>query len=318
MKPSLVSKTVFISVVVPAHNEVDNLKLFCQKTFPIIRKITSQFEVIIIDDGSTDKSWSLLKKLKKNYSKLKAIRLRRQSGQTACLMVGFSHAQGEIIVTIDADLQQDPADITRLINALGQKTDVVSGYRDLRSRPFANRFISRVEYFLVRLLLGIDVKDSGVSPNVYRREVLQDINLFGEMHRYLVPILIWRGFKVKTISITIHKRHAGKSKYKTTKAIKGFLDLLIVKFWQDYSTRPIHFFGTIGLLLIAIGTILGATEAIKKLVFNISIFDSTIPLLAAFLAIVGIQFLILGILADIMIRTYYKDKSEHKIRSVIK
>jgi len=310
-------KKLNLTVVAPAYNEFDNLQLFCKKTFSVVSKITPQFEVIIIDDGSTDESWTLLKKLKHKYSKLKAIRFRRQSGQTACLMAGFSRARGKIIVTIDADLQQNPADISRLINALDQKTDVVSGYRNLRSRSFANRFISRVEYFFVRLLLGTDVKDSGVSPNAYRRQILQDINLFGEMHRYLVPILIWRGFKVKTIPVTIHKRHAGKSKYKTTKAIKGFLDLLIVKFWQDYSTRPIHIFGTIGLLFIGIGTIFGTIEAVRKLVFNISIFNSTIPLLAVFLAIVGIQFLILGILADIMIRTYYKDKSEHRIRSII-
>lgn len=308
---------MFLSVIAPAYNEVENLVVFCQKTFPVVKKITSKFEVIIVDDGSTDNSWTLLKKLKGFYPQLKIIRLRRQSGQTACLMTGFNYARGEVIITIDADLQHNPADIAKLVAALDKNTDVVSGLRNTRGRPLINRLISWVEFRLVRLILGIKLEDSGVAPNAYKREVMANINLFGEMHRYLIPILAWRGFAVKTVPVTIRPRMAGQSKYKTSKAIKGFLDLLIVKFWQDYSTRPIHVFGTIGLLLMGLGGILGIEEAAKKLIFNISIINSTIPLLAAFLAIVGIQFLVFGILADIMIKTYYKDKSDHQIKETI-
>ena len=306
-----------LSIVVPSYNEAENLAEFCRQTFQVVKRITPEFEVIIVDDGSTDNSWEKLRQLKRRYPRLKLIRLRRQSGQTACLMTGFKQAQGEIIITIDADLQHDPQDIARLLKALDNNTDVVSGSRTIKNRPAINQLISRVEFWLVRWFLGIELDDSGVAPNAYRREVMADIHLFGEMHRYLIPILAWRGFVIKTIPVAIRPRTAGVSKYKTSKAIKGFLDLLIIKFWQDFSTKPIHVFGSLGLFLMAVGGILGAEEAVKKLVFGISIIKSTIPLLAAFLAIVGIQFVVFGVLADIMIKTYYKDNDHHQIREKI-
>lgn len=315
--PTKLLPSLDLSIIIPAHNEAGNLQDLCRQIFVEVKKITSKFEVIIIDDGSTDNSWEILKKIKSKQPLLKAFSLRRQSGQTAALMTGFSHAQGKIIITLDADLQHDPKDIPNLLKALTPGIDVVSGHRDITQRPLINRFISQVEQFLIHLILGIKVKDSSISPNAYRREVFQDINLFGEMHRYLIPIILWRGFKVKSIPVVINQRQIGTSNYKTSKAIKGFLDLFIVKFWQDYSTRPIHFFGSIGLVLMFIGGGIGLEEAVKKLIFKISIINSNLPLLAAFLTIVGIQFFIFGILADIMIRTYYKDKSNYQIKARI-
>jgi len=219
---------------------------------------------------------------------------------------------------LDADLQQDPNDIKRLIEPIVVgEADVVSGNRQKRQHLLIYRFIARVESILNKWLLGISLSDTSVSPNAYHRKTLKNIHLYGEMHRFLVPILYWRGFKVIEIPVNHFKRHAGTSNYKPTKAIRGLLDLLVIKFWQDYSSRPIHLFGTAGLLLMLAGTVLGIEKAVRKLVFGLSIFNRTLPLLAAFLFIVGIQFLIFGILADILIRLYYKENDTYQVEEII-
>lgn len=307
-----------ISLVAPAYNEVGNLPEFIKKSVSALKKITPDFEIIIIDDGSTDGSFELLKKIKQSTAELKAIRLRRRSGQTAALIAGFNQAKGEIVVVLDADLQQDPDDIKKLITPiLNREADVVSGHRQKRKHSLFIKLIAWIERIFNRLFLRIKLYDTAVSPNAYKKETLTDLNLYGEMHRFLVPILSWRGWRIAEVPVAHYPRKSGQSKYKATKAIGGFLDLLIVKFWQDYSARQIRLFGSIGLFLIGLGSILGIEEAIRKLVFHLSIYNRTLPLLAAFLAIVGIQFLILGILADIMVRIYYQNKPEDIIESVI-
>jgi len=311
-------KHLDISIIAPAHNEKENLKLFIEKTKKAVAKITKNYEIIIVDDGSTDNSLELLKKIKKNTPKLKIIRLRRHSGQTAGIMAGFSFAKGNIVVVLDADLQQDPASINKLVSPiLKGQADVASGRRQKRQHSLLIRLVAVIEYFLNKWFLKIDIKDTAVSPNAYKKDALKDLNLYGEMHRFLVPILHWRGFKIIEVNVPHFKRHAGKSKYKPSKAVRGFLDLIIIKFWQDFSARPIHFFGNIGLILIFLGVALGIEEAVRKLVFHISIYNRTLPLLAAFLTIIGIQFLILGILADILIKIYYKKTPAYQIEAVI-
>lgn len=307
-----------ISVVAPAHNEAGNLPEFVKKTAAALKKINSVFEIIIIDDGSADSTPSVLAKIKQNNSALKIIRLRRQSGQTAAIMAGFGLAKGEIVVVMDADLQHDPEDIQKLIMPIIQdKADVVSGWRRQRQHSMIIKLIAAVERVFNRWWLRISLKDTAVSPNAYRKSCLRNLNLYGEMHRFLIPILVWRGYRVVEVPVSHHPRYAGTSHYKVTKAFGGFLDWLIVKFWQDFSSRPIRLFGTIGLWLMLFGGLIGLEEAVRKLVFHLSIYNRTLPLLAAFLAIVGIQFLILGILADIMVRIYYQNKPEDLVEKVI-
>lgn len=307
-----------ISVIAPAHNEAGNLSEFITKTVAALKKITDDFEIIIIDDGSTDGSLEILKKLKKSIQPLKIIRLRRRCGQTAALMAGFNLAGKDIVVVLDSDLQQDPDDIQRLITPIiNGKADVVSGLRQKRKHHLFIKFIAFIERYLNRIFLGIKLRDTAVSPNAYKKTVLTDLNLYGEMHRFLVPILFWRGWRVMEVPVKHYPRKTGVSKYKATKAIGGFLDLLIVKFWQDYSSRPIRLFGSIGLWLIFIGSAIGIEEAVRKLVFQLSIYNRTLPLLAAFLAIVGIQFLILGILADVMVRIYYQNRPNDTVEQII-
>jgi len=309
---------LMLSIIAPAHNEADNLSLLVEKINQAASKITEGFEIIVVDDGSTDGSLNLLLKLKKKYPNLKIIRLRRQSGQTAGIMAGFKHSTGEIVVVFDADLQQDPNDIKKLIEPIVKgEADVVSGNRQKRQHSLVYRVIAGVESILNKWLLGISISDTSVSPNAYHRKTLKNIHLYGEMHRFLVPILYWRGFKIVEIPVNHFKRHAGTSNYKPSKAIRGLLDLLVIKFWQDYSSRPIHLFGTAGLLLMLSGTVLGIEEAVRKIVFGLSIFNRTLPLLAAFLFIVGIQFLIFGILADILIRLYYKENDTYQVEEII-
>ena len=302
----------------PAHNEKENLTGFVGRVNAALKKLTKDYEIIVVDDGSTDSSWVKLQKLKKKFSLLKAVRLRRRCGQTAALMAGFDLAKGEIIIVLDADLQQDPAEIKKLIGPIIKgNADVVSGQRLKRQHSWIIRFISAAERLFNRWFLGIKLNDTAVSPNAYRNACLKNLNLYGEMHRFLVPILVWRGYRVVEVPVRHYPRHSGVSHYKATKALGGFLDLLIVKFWQDFSSRPIRLFGSIGLTLIGLGSIIGIEEAVRKLVFNLSIYNRTLPLLAAFLAIVGIQFLILGILADIMVRIYYQNKPEDNVESII-
>lgn len=310
-------KDYSLSLVIPAHNEQDNLELLVEQTNQALKRITNKYEIIIVDDGSTDKSIQALSNLKKIYSKLSVIKLRRRSGQTAALMAGFSHAKGKIIVTIDADLQQDPQDISKLVKAINKNTDVVTGVRPQKDRSLIYSFISSIEKLLIKKLLGINLADFNVSPNAFKAASLKDIQLFGEMHRFLVPILLWRGYRVKAIPVSFHQRHAGESKYKPTKAIRGFLDLFIVKFWQDYSARPMHILGGLGLSLVGIGGLIGLFTAIRKFVFHLSLFNVSLLLLTIFLFIIGLQFFILGILADIMVRTYYQSKKSFDIERVL-
>ena len=293
------------------------MPLFIKKTIAAAKKISPNFELIVVDDGSTDDSWRILTKHHEENSRLKAIQLRRRSGQTAALMAGFHYARGKVVVTIDADLQQDPADLAQLIAAIGQGADVVSGKRPLTKRSLVNRLISLAEKALIRFLLNIDVADTNVSPNAYRQDVLREVNLFGEMHRYLVPILKWQGFKVVTVPVAFYPRRAGYSKYRSFKAIGGFLDLLMVKFWQDYSVRPIQLFGRAGLLLIGLGLIVGIATIIRKFIFHLGLFNLSLLLLSIFLVIVGLQFFIFGILADVMARIYYKGTHDYQIARVL-
>ncbi len=306
-----------ISIVVTCFNEEKNLPILVEEIRKVMKTLKSAYEIIVIDDGSCDNSFVTLLKIKKSLSLLKVIKLRRNFGQSAATLAGFKEAKGKIIVALDGDLQNDPVDIPRLIKKIKEGYDVVSGWRYQRQVSFPYFLILKIGGFLRKWLIGFQFHDAASTPNAYRRETLQELELYGEMHRFLVPILAWQGWRITEIKVNHRPRQYGYSKYNLFKSLRGFLDLLLVRFWQSYSSRPIHIFGTLGLIFSLMGLIIGLEESARKLVFGLSIYNRTLPLLAVFLMILGVQFIALGILADIMVRIYYKNKNTFCIEKII-
>ena len=272
----------------------------------------------MVDDGSTDATFALLKELQQKDSPLKIIRFRRQFGQTAGWSAGFDAARGKYVIVLDADLQNDPQDIPAMIELLEkEQLDVVSGWRKDRKDKGYLKIGSRIGNSLRRWVTGEKIHDHGCSLKVYRKEALEDLELYGEMHRYITALLSWKGFKVGEMVVRHHPRTTGVTKYSVRKKLKGFLDLVVVKFWIQYSARPMHFFGAIGAGFIAFGFLLGGTLGFFWLLRWISLANRTSPLLAVLLVVLGFQFLLTGVLADIVAHTYYAEKKPYSIKDKI-
>jgi glycosyltransferase involved in cell wall biosynthesis len=294
-----------ISVVIPVYNEVENIAPLYSELKAVLEKLEAAYEIIFVDDGSTDGTFQKIVDLRRADRLIKGIRFRRNFGQSAAFDVGFKAARGAVVVATDGDLQNDPADIPKMLEKLVEGYDVVAGWRFVRKDTLEKRIFSRFANALYRWLARVTVHDSGCSLRVYKKSCLEDLNLFGEMHRHIPAILLWKGFKIGEVKVSHRPRRFGKTKYSLTRLIKGFLDLFVVIFWQKYSARPIHIFGGLGLLMTTGGVILGTYLLIKRLFFNYGLSQRNTPLLAAILVIVGVQFIISGILADIAIKTYY-------------
>lgn len=301
------------SVVIPALDEEQNIRPLAESVREIMNP-QGPWEIIFIDDGSVDGTYGAMLAERARDARVKVVRFRRNFGQTAAWAAGFDHASGDIIVCLDADLQNDPADIPSLITTLDQGPyDVVTGWRTRRQDPLEKRLVSMIANLLRRAVTKEKIHDSGCSLKVYRREVLRDLELYGEMHRYITALLTWKGFRVGEVPVRHHARRSGKTKYTLRRTIKGFLDLLIVKFWMQYSARPIHLFGTIGVGLVGLGLLLGGFLFTLWLLRLIALQNRTSPLLAVLLVIIGMQFIMTGILADIVAKNYYATKKAYSI-----
>ena len=296
-----------ISVVIPLYNEGENIGPLYERNAAVLPKLGT-YEIIFVDDGSNDGTWQQITALHRKDKHVRGMKLRRNFGQTAAMDAGFHAAQGKIIVAMDGDLQNDPADIPRLLAEIGQGYDVVSGWRYPRRDPLMKRFFSRGADKLRRWITGEKIHDSGCSLKAYRRECFADLELYGEMHRFIPALLLWKGFKIGEIKVTHHPRLHGKSKYTITRLGKGFLDLLVVKFWMQYSARPIHLFGGAGLLLLALGVFGGAWLSYQRLFLQVPLSSRPALLLAVLLVILGVQFIIFGLITDILIKIYYGGK----------
>jgi len=300
-----------ISVVIPLYNEEESVPQLYEELTATLEATGHPYEIIIVDDGSSDSSFDHLQRLHKLDPRLKVIRFRRNFGQTAAFAAGFDAAQGDVIVTLDADLQNDPADIPRLLTKANEGYDVVSGWRVKRQDPLHRRLPSQVANWLISRVTGVRLHDYGCSLKVYRREVVKNIRLYGELHRFIPAIASWMGVSIAEIQVNHRPRSFGRSKYGTvTRTVKVFLDLLTVRFLLSYATRPIHVFGGLGLLAVGAGSALGLYLSYVKLVLKEDIGDRPLLTLAVLMMIVGVQMISMGLLGELVVRTYHESQDK--------
>jgi glycosyltransferase involved in cell wall biosynthesis len=302
---------VNFSIVVPIFNEQDNIcELYSAITGALDINDTS-YEIIMVDDGSTDGSYSVLQRIAAQEERLKVIRLRRNFGQTAAMSAGFDAAAGAIIIPMDGDLQNDPADIPRLIAKLGEGYDVVSGWRRDRKDTFVTRKIpSMLANALISSLTGVHLHDYGCTLKAYRREVLEGINLYGEMHRFVPALASQFGARVTEIPVNHHPRLHGTSKYGISRTLRVILDLMTVKFLLAYSTKPIQLFGKWGIYTLMAGCVSGAATIYMKFFEHTSMNRNPLLILTAFLLFMGVQFIVLGLLGELNARTYFESQGK--------
>ncbi len=284
----------------------------------VMDRLDGGWEIIFIDDGSDDGTNRILRELVREDGRIKLIEFRRNFGQTAAWSAGFDRARGEFVIVMDADLQNDPKDIPSMMKHLQDNDlDVVSGWRKHRKDKGGMVFLSKIGNLIHRWMTAEKIHDHGCSLKIYRREALEDLELYGEMHRYITALLSWKGFRVGEVEVNHHSRQHGRTNYSIKKKLKGFLDLIVVKFWVQYAARPMHFFGAIGIGFILTGLLLGGTILIIWLLKITGFANSSLPLLAVLLVLLGFQFLLTGVLADVVAKTYYTQKKAYSIKETV-
>lgn len=309
-----------ISVVVPVHNEVENIPQLIdelQKTFSLPSMEAYQpWEVLLVEDESTDGTAEIIDDLASEHDHIKSIHLKRSYGQSAALAAGFDNSKGEIIVPMDGDLQNDPQDIPVLLDKLEEGYDCVSGWRKDRHDPWSKRLPSAIQTRLAKLT-GPEINDFGCTLKVYRSEALEDIDLYGEGHRYIPAKLYDKGYSVTEVEVNHRERKYGNSRYGLGRLIRGFVDLLFHVFWVRYSTCPLHVLGGAGILSMAAGGLFGTLSLVQRFVFNMPL-ESRTPrlILVALLVIFGLQLFIFGILAEMMTKIHYQSTPEYRIDQV--
>jgi glycosyltransferase involved in cell wall biosynthesis len=302
---------VDISIVVPVYNEHDNIAELYSVVTSAIEATGLAYEIIMVDDGSTDGSYGVLQNLAATEDHLKVIRFRRNFGQTAAMSAGFDAASGSIIIPMDGDLQNDPADIPRLIEKIHEGYDVVSGWRRDRKDTFITRKIpSMLANALISRLTGVHLHDYGCTLKAYRREVLDGINLYGEMHRFVPALASQFGAKVTELPVNHFPRLHGVSKYGISRTLRVILDLLTVKFLMSYSTKPIQLFGRLGIYTILAGLGSGAMTVYMKLFEHLSMNRNPLLILTGFLLFMGVQFIVMGLLGELNARTYFESQGK--------
>ena len=309
-----------LSIVIPVHNEAPNLRELCREFVSVLTAAGRPFEILLIDDGSTDESFEILRELQAEDPRLRVIQFRRNFGQTAAFAAGFAHARGRYIVTADGDLQNDPADIPAMVARLEKGDDIVCGWRKDRKDTFINRRLpSMLANRLISWATGVKLHDYGCSLKVFRAEVVKPLRLYGEMHRFLPALASEMGVKVSEQVVNHRARKAGTTKYGISRTLRVILDLLTVKFLLSYSTRPLQVFGPVGVGIGGVGTLICAWVAYEKY-FTTWDGDRTWLLLLGILMIMtGFQLLTLGLLAELQSRTYHESQNKpiYVIRQVL-
>lgn len=309
-----------LSVIIPVYNEEDSLDKLYDKLAGAMTPLGKTWEVILVDDGSRDKSFEILQRLAQADRRVRVVRFVRNFGQTAALSAGIDYAAGDIIIPMDADLQNDPVDIARLLSKLDEGYDCVSGWRKDRKDEFFTRLLpSWMANKLISIVGGVPLHDYGCSLKAYRREVIKDVRLYGEMHRFVPIYATWMGARVAEIPVTHHARQYGVSKYGLSRTFKVVLDLLTVKFLSTYATKPIHVFGMIGLGSFFLSIAGFAWMIVLKLFYHTTFVETPLPVLVTMFFMLGVQFILMGLLAEILVRTYHEAQGKriYKVKTVL-
>ncbi len=300
-----------LSLFLPVLNEEENLRPMHTKISEALNSLGKTAEVIYVDDGSTDKSLQVLREIATEDARVRVISLRRNYGQTAAMSAGIDAAKGEILIPMDADLQNDPADIARLLDKLNEGYDVVSGWRKNRKDKLIMRKIpSWIANSVISKIGGVPLHDYGCSLKAYRREVIQDVKLYGEMHRFIPIYAAWAGARVTEIPVDHHARTMGKSKYGISRTIKVIFDLMTIKFMASYQTKPIYVFGTFGLISFLLSMFAGLWAFFLKYVEGVSFISTPLPVIAIVLLAISTQFFLMGLLAEMLVRTYHESQNK--------
>ncbi len=305
-----------LSVIIPLYNEEENVQILYEKLKESLTPLVKEYEILFVDDGSSDRTLSILEEIQSKDNRIVVLSLRRNFGQTAAFAAGFDFARGDIVITMDGDLQNDPADISKLLE-LTKDHDLVSGWRKKRKDPFFRRRLpSVVANWLISNVTGVKLHDYGCSLKAYRRDVIKNLKLYGEMHRFIPAVASWYGVRVAEVEVAHHPRLKGRSKYGISRTIKVVLDLITVKFLQSFSTKPIQFFGPVGIINVFLGLLISLYLSIDKIFFGHNIGGRPLLLLGVLLIIVGIQLIGMGLLGEMLVRVYHE--SQRKPTYVIK
>lgn len=309
-----------LSVVLPVFNEEDNLNPLYEELKEVLSGMQTEYEVVFVDDGSTDRTPAILKELKDADEHVRVIRFRRNFGQTAALAAGFDHAEGEVIVTLDADRQNDPRDIPKLVDKLKEGYDLVNGWRYFRQDPFLSRRLpSMIANKIISFTTDVKLHDYGCTLKAFTREVARNLGLYGEMHRFIPAIASWMGISIAEVKVNHRPRVSGVSKYGISRTIRVVLDLITVKFLLSYSGRPLQFFGLFGLICGAAGLVISAIMAVQRMFFDVPLADRPLLLLGILLIFMGLQFITFGLLGELQTRAYHEaqNKPIYVIREIL-
>ncbi|MBP7517392.1 MAG: glycosyltransferase family 2 protein [Desulfobulbus sp.] len=309
-----------ISVVVPLYNEEDNVQLLYEEIKGVLDTMAEQAEIVFVDDGSRDTTLAKLEVIQAGDDHVRVVSLRRNFGQTAAMTAGFDHARGGVIITMDGDLQNDPHDIPQLVGKLNEGYDVVTGWRYDRQDPFLSRKLpSQLANRLISRVTGVGLHDYGCTLKAFRREVIDNINLYGEMHRFIPAIASGMGISFTEVKVNHRARRFGTSKYGISRTIRVVLDLITVKFMLSYATRPLHVFGTVGVVSSLLGVLIALVLTVQRQLYGIALANRPLLLLAVLLIFMGIQFITIGLLAELVVRTYHESQKKpiYYVRKVL-
>lgn len=299
-----------LSVVIPVYNEEENVQLLHESLRKALDPLGQEYEILFVDDGSTDGTLAILEEIQAKDERTVVLSLRRNFGQTAAFAAGFDFSRGDVVVTMDGDLQNDPADIPKLLELI-KDHDLVSGWRKKRKDPFFSRRLpSIMANWLISKVTGVNLHDYGCSLKAYRRDVIKNLKLYGEMHRFIPAVASWYGVRVAEVETVHHPRLRGKSKYGISRTVKVVLDLITVKFLQSFSTKPIQFFGPFGILSGFLGFLILLYLSFDKILWGRDIGGRPLLLLGALLIIVGIQLIGMGLLGEMLVRVYHESQKK--------